>query len=366
MAKELTVIKKPQEWVGFIEVPGLLMLRLMSRCNEKCLFCMVEEEIQKSDDVDYQEAVHRIMAQPEGTRIEFFGGEPTIYPRFLDLIRLARERGHSCSIASNCRAFHSEKFTRAVAALDASQIYIRTSFYGDTPELHDYYTAIPGSFVQTVKGVKNIVAAGFRCQVNIVILKENVERLLQMTELIHSLQVPRIKFGNLIEVNSCRQHAVRLSEVSPHLKKALKRAEELGLTVTVEKTPICAASGRIDLMSTERDLGQWSRAFDDDGECGRCLVRRWCEGLDPDYVELFGYDGIARMNSVPRVVLKGTALESEEPEYLKTHCVEISEESLDENTTLALNDLLQKVQTRLGRLAVFPRKYVQSSEGHSI
>jgi pyruvate-formate lyase-activating enzyme len=364
MSKELTVLKKPQEWVGFIEVPGLLMLRLMSRCNEKCIFCMVEEEIQKSDDVEYDEAVKRILAQPEGTRIEFFGGEPTIYPRFLDLIKLARARGHSCSIATNCRAFHSEKFTKALADLDPTQIYIRTSFYGDTAELHDYYTATPGSYLQTIKGVKNIVAAGFRCQVNIVILKQNVERLVQMTRLIHSLGVPRIKFGNLIEVSSCRQHAVRLSEVTPYLNSALKLAGELGLTITVEKTPICAAGGRIDLMSAERDLGQWSRAYDDEGECEGCLVRRWCEGLDPDYVGLFGYDGIRRMTSVDSVVLKGSAGDSAEPEYLKTHCVEISDESLDEYTTLALSNLLEKVEARLGRLAVFPRKYVQQSQGH--
>ena len=47
-------LPKPQ-WVGFHEVPGILLVRLMSRCNEKCLFCMVADEIALSDDLDYQE-----------------------------------------------------------------------------------------------------------------------------------------------------------------------------------------------------------------------------------------------------------------------------------------------------------------------
>src|ERR1044071_9523530 len=147
---------KPQT-VGFHEVPGILLIRLMSRCNEKCLFCMVADEIEYSDDVGYQESVDRILAQPPGTLIEFFGGEPTIYPKFIDLLRVARGRGHRCSIASNVRIFHSEKFTRSVAELDLAKIYIRTSMYGDTPELHDYYTATPGSYDQTVRGLRNIV-----------------------------------------------------------------------------------------------------------------------------------------------------------------------------------------------------------------
>lgn len=360
MSKELMTVSQPEKWVGFIEVPGLLMLRLMSRCNEKCRFCMVEEEIQKSDDVEYQEAVNRILAQPEGTRIEFFGGEPTIYPRFLDLLRLAREKGHSCSIATNCRVFHSEKFTKAVADLNPAQIYVRTSLYGDTPELHDYYTAIPGSYVQTIKGIKNLVAAGFRTQINVVIMEKNFERLTHITELVKSLNVPRIKFGNLVEIGRCQRYAVRLSQVRPHLEAAISLAEQFKLTVTVEKTPICVASGRIDLISAERDLGNWARAYDDEGQCDGCLVRRWCDGLDPDYVGVFGYDGIERMTGISPVVLKGTATASEEPEYMKTHCVEIAEDTPNEETTLALCTLLEEVEARHGRLAVFPSKYVHA------
>ena len=111
-------------WVGFFKVPGILLVRLMSRCNEKCLFCMVADEISQSTDLGYDEAVNNILGQPLGTLIEFFGGEPTIYPRFLDLLHCARSHGYPCSIASNVRIFHSETFTKRVAELDSSKIYI--------------------------------------------------------------------------------------------------------------------------------------------------------------------------------------------------------------------------------------------------
>lgn len=343
----------------FVEVPKILMIRLMSKCNNRCIFCMAHEEIRSAEAIDFQEAVGRILAQPAGKKIDFFGGEPTIYARFLDLLRLARENGYECSIATNGRVFASQKFTARVAELDPRMIYIRTSLYGDTPELHDYYTGCRNSYRQTVTGIRNIVQAGFRSQVNIVIMAENVGRLPAMTELVAGWGVPRIKFGNLIEVGPCQEHAVRFSQVQPHLITAITLAERLGLTVTVEKTPICVADGRIDLMSTERQFGQWERCHDDHGECRGCLVRRWCEGLDPEYVALFGYQGIKRLADISRQVLKGSIQDSREPEFLKIHCVGMNSADFDDWAIRAIEDLRVKVEDKLGWLAVFPGRYLR-------
>ena len=351
---------EPSQWVNFVEVPGILLIRLMSRCNEKCLFCMVADEIALSDDVDFEEAKKRIAGQPVETQIEFFGGEPTIYPRFLDLLAFARQRGHRCSIASNMRIFHSARYTARVAALGADQIYIRTSLYGDDERLHDYYTDTPGSFQQTARGIQNALAAGFLCQVNVVILKQNVDRLREIARLVHSWGVPRIKFGNLIYLSTCAEHAVALSVVRPRLRAAVELAEALGLQVTVEKTPICVASGRIDLFSTEREIYGGVRAFDDDGQCARCLVRRWCDGLDPDYVQRFGYDGIQRLGEVPPVVVKGTAFAGPEPELLKMHCIEVPDGALDEPTMQAMLDLSLQVAAKHGRLAAFRSSHLKA------
>jgi molybdenum cofactor biosynthesis enzyme MoaA len=348
------------ERVGFYEVKGILLLRLMSRCNEKCVFCMVADEIAESDDVAYGEALARIEAQKPGTLIEFFGGEPTIYPRFLDLLTAARRLGHRCSIASNLRIFHSESFTRKVADLGASELYIRTSLYGDTAEVHDMYTAVPGTYVQTVRGIRNIVAADIDCQVNIVILKQNFERLEAITRQVAAWGVPRIKFGMLTSVLTCRDHAVSIGEVYPYLNRAIALAESLGLKTTVEKTPICVIDGRIDLISTEREIYGIDRIYRDDGECGTCLFRRWCDGLDPGYAEHFGTAGIANMQFVPARAITGS-IENAQPELLRTYCVQIPDKSPDPETLNVLGRVLEQVLDRHGRLAVFPSYYVKEA-----
>lgn len=349
-------------WVGFHEVPGILLVRLMSRCNEKCVFCMVADEIEQSADLDYEAAVQRITSQPPGTQIEFFGGEPTIYPRFLDLLTVARRNGYYCSVATNMRIFHSEEFTSKVAALDASQIYLRTSIYGDTPALHDRYTATRGSYDQTVRGIHHAVAQGFRTQVNVVILRENVDRLPAIARQVASWGVPRIKFGSLIYLSTCADHAVPFSEVRPHLAGAIEVAEGLGLAVTVEKTPTCVVDGRLDLMSTERTIYSSDRVFDDPGACGGCLVRRWCDGLDPDYVSLYGFDGIRRLDDVPDRAVQADVDALTEPELLKMCCVQISEAVPDDTTAAALVALHQRVERQHGDLAVFPSRYVRAAQ----
>lgn len=361
MGAKFKVIQPSTERTGFHEVPGILLVRLMSRCNEKCVFCMVMDEIQRSDDLYYDEVVAKIEAQPVETQIEFFGGEPTIYPRFLDLLRTARQRGHRCSIASNIRIFHSERFTGQVAALDPAKIYIRTSIYGDTAELHDYYTATPGSFVQTIRGLQNILAAGFPSQVNVVIMRENYQLLPRLAEAVHAWGVPRIKFGNLMSVEACAPHAAPLTEIRPFLVAAIERAERLGLTVTVEKTPVCIVDGRLDLMSTERLLYGTARAFDDRGACAGCLVRRWCDGLDPGYARHFGVEGLHPLSSVPARVIKGPADALPEPELLKTYCVEVGDTPLDESTVRALDRTWARVEAKHGVLAVFPRRYLREA-----
>jgi pyruvate-formate lyase-activating enzyme len=356
--KSEPVAQRPPAGIAFHRVDGILLIRLMSRCNERCLFCMVADEIASSDDVAYRDAVAHIEAEPRATQIEFFGGEPTIYPRFLDLLRFARGRGHRCSIASNARIFHNQRYVQSVAELGVEQIYIRTSVYGETEALHDYYTVARGSYRQTVRGIRNIVEAGFLCQVNIVILKKNYAALEAMTRQVHAWGVPRIKYGMLTDVATCAAHAPSLAQVSAHLNRAIALAETLGLTVTIEKTPLCVIGARLDLISTEREIYGGERAYDDEGSCRGCLVRRWCDGLDPGYVDHWGLAGLEPVAAVPRAAITGSVSGVPEPELLRAYCVEIPDDVPDAPTVGALSSMLERIQIRHGRLAVFPARYI--------
>ena len=353
----LPILPQPDS-SALIALPNLLIVRLMSRCNNRCIFCMVDEEIHTSSDLPFEYAISAIEAQPITTKIEFFGGEPTIYPNFLKLLEFARHRGHECSLATHGRTFASERFTASVAELGTEHIYIRTSLYGDDAALHDSYTAVPKSFDQTVRGIRNVVSAGFRSQVNVVIMARNVDRLSEMTRLVHAWGVPRIKFSNLVNVDFCEREAVSLDVVAPRLQQAIALAEDLGLRVTVEKTPVCVAGGRLDLISTERLIGAWDRSHDDAGPCGQCLVRRWCDGVDPGYMPRFGSAGLEAVDMLPERAVQHALGTSAEPEFLKVHCVRLPA-NRDGDVSSEIGALGEEVDARLGMLAVIPDRFIR-------
>lgn len=344
------------KWVDFHSVEGILLLRLMSRCNERCVFCMVEDEIDQSDDVSCDAAVDAIRAQAPGTIIEFFGGEPTIYPQFLELVQEARRLGFDCAIATNARIFHSKSFTAKMAATGAEHLYVRTSLYGDNAPLHDALTRTPNSYVQTAKGVANLLDENILTQVNIVIMKENYRQLSNMVKIIRDWGVSKIKFGNLMSLATCMPHAVRLKEVKPYLEAAIVEAESYGLSVTVEKTPLCCAGGRIDLLSTEREAFGGRRAFDEEGACANCLVGRWCDGLDPDYAQAFGFDDLETVTHVPRAGLFDATQDLPEPKLLESYCVVVDGEEVTPELADRLAAILPKVRAKHGRFAIFPEK----------
>jgi|GEM_PF-1539112 len=341
-----------------VRTPRLLVLLMFSRCNNRCRFCMVQDEIDNSQDMMRDEARRLILKQKMGSRVEFFGGEPLIYPYFLELLKLAVDQGLSCSIATNARAFASEKFTAKVARLNPSRIYVRTSLYGPDAEIHDYYTRRPGSFNQTLEGIVNLVRGGFTTQVNIILMRSNAGRLLEMIGLVAGKGVPRIKLSMLIDSVRNREHTISLRKVRELLAEGGRYALKRNMKLTIEKAPMCAAPQYIASFACERVIAPDGRVFDRAGACGRCLVSGWCPGLDPGYAELYGtaelepVTGIAR-DQVARLAPKQFR-NFQNPVFQTTFLAFQDGWMEDEATLRKLVRLKTRIEENLGQLALVP------------
>lgn len=67
-------------------------------CNHNCSYCTEESHSNKQDFLDYDKfkrGVQNLKAKidTEKIRIEFTGGEPTLHPRFLDMLKYVKESG---------------------------------------------------------------------------------------------------------------------------------------------------------------------------------------------------------------------------------------------------------------------------------
>ena len=260
----------------------MLILNLMSSCNCKCPFCCVRDEIARSQVIPPEYLKARIAEQPRDTIIDFFGGEPTLYPHFFEILSYAREKGHKCRIATNGRIFSSSKFSKRVAELGVDQI--RTSIYGHTDELHDYHTDAKHSFKQTVNGIRNLLNLNINLFVNTVITSKNVYFLPEIVEMLHDLGVKNIKFGSLTD----SQHVLDLipdpEEVRTFLRAALNHAEQHHMAYALEKSPLCLIPNHYEVCVYEPDEYLYQKLE----ACVECIGREMCVGFPKEQVYKFG------------------------------------------------------------------------------
>ena len=107
-------------------------------------------------------------------RVVLSGGEPTVHPDYQEVVRLARELGyrHIQTITNGRRFCYPDFLAKAVAAgLDE----VTFSLHGQTPQLHDRLTRVPGSFVQAVSALRNALGLpGLIVSVDVVINRLNL------------------------------------------------------------------------------------------------------------------------------------------------------------------------------------------------
>jgi MoaA/NifB/PqqE/SkfB family radical SAM enzyme len=274
------------------EKHNMYVVRLMRDCNNHCEFCMVKDEILQArlkPPKSFEELTAEIIQnEPPGGWIDFFGGEPTLYPHLVEVIQFAREKKYTCSIATNGRRFSDLKFTQKLAALRVAEI--RSTLLGHTPALHNFLSGSAAtSYHQTIQGFQNIIQCDIPLQVNIVILKQNHQYLTQITDLLIGLGVNNIKYSVLIRAGICPSFAVRHSLVRNHLYQAISRAERAKIqTISIEKAPICLFPRYQQYFISETDTAADCKMPKHLTSCHNCALSDQCFGPDSGYLDLFG------------------------------------------------------------------------------
>lgn len=175
-------------------VPLFTTIELTLKCNLRCVHCYNFDRSVPQP----KEATGKELTPPEilklidglqeagGLEISFSGGEALLHPHLEDFIRYARERMFAVRIKSNGMLLTPER----VARLEAAGAYaVDVSLYGASPETHDAFTTVKGSFVRTVEGVKAAVAGGMKVALSFCLTRANAGEIDGMLALSKDLGV---------------------------------------------------------------------------------------------------------------------------------------------------------------------------------
>src|SRR5262245_25744306 len=157
-------------------------------CNLRCYFCYFLERIETKAhpehpfmSLDKAKEICKTLVDVYGNNaIDIQGGEPTIFPGIMDLVRYCHEIGLEPTLITN--ALVLDKLDNCVKYKDAGIRDFLVSVHG-IGEVHDRVVQYPGAHVRQMKAIANLRKVGIPYRFNCVLSKPVVSQLPQIAKL---------------------------------------------------------------------------------------------------------------------------------------------------------------------------------------
>lgn len=273
-------------------------VRVNFRCNQSCDFCFVSTHLPSAPDADVEAAI--VEAARQGATVAISGGEPTLHPRIVALVRLAKDEGASLvELQTNATRLDDDALVTALADAGLGLAYV--SLHAPDAARSDVITGAPGTFEKTVRGVDALHRAGVPLRLSYVFCQTNLDAFEAYVDWV-AARWPGVEIGVSFVAASTdlvpRTRALipRYSDVVPHLARGIARARAHGLRLSGFES-MCG----IPLCLVPEDLASFfALAVAPDGydggevvrteACDACALRGRCFGLRRGYAALHGTD----------------------------------------------------------------------------
>ena len=180
--------------------PFQVVWNVTRACNLRCKHCYENAGQKGPDELSTREALETIdrLADAGVVFLAFSGGEPTVRPDILSLIRRATERGMYVAVATNGISFSNPDRVRMFR--DAGMKFVQISIDGANAKTHDEFRGVSGAFEKTISGIKNCVAEGLFVEVSTTVTRHNIGEIHDVIQLCEDLKVRWLMFYNLVPV----------------------------------------------------------------------------------------------------------------------------------------------------------------------
>lgn len=280
---------------------------VFNRCNNRCSMCTNPPSGQwpawdGSFDYGLEALKGRVLklknkqnkkSKQEIKTVYLSGGEPTIHPQFVDFFSFLNEQFPTAKIKllTNGRRFFYQDFSEKVlAANDNAEIIF--SICGPNAKIHDMVTRTPGSFVQMVKGLDNILKyrkASHRIGIRFVITKLTLEHISKTLKFISlnfpSLDEIAVVFMEIEGHGEKNLNFLKVSYADEQIKTELEKSAKLirkNNNIFLYHFPLCTVPST-SWPFVARTLPTEETTFLK--KCEKCKVQKFCLGVPNYYLE---------------------------------------------------------------------------------
>lgn len=166
--------------------PLFVVWNFTNRCNLRCKHCYQNAGPHLSNELDTNEALNvvRDLSDSDVSSIAFSGGEPLLRQDFFKVASHAKDYGMYVAVATNGTLITSEIAKKLSKTVD----YVEISLDGATPESHDNFRGVPGSWERAVCGIKHLIDAGVTVGIATTATKTNISEIHKIIDLTEQLK----------------------------------------------------------------------------------------------------------------------------------------------------------------------------------
>lgn len=212
-------------------------------CNCRCEFCYFRRNLKMVRPLE-QIKDRMLKAYNLGFReLDFTGGEPSVHPKFFEILSYGTELGCYLSCLSNGWKFADMEFLKKAHNLGLKEILF--SLHGCSEEQHDAIVGKPGAFKRILRAIRNAQELGMLVRINCTVYHKNYKTLPTLyADLINEIKPFEVSFIHLnyFDENDDFEPEV-LSEPLEAVKQSIVKIKPYVKYINVRYVPFCYMQG---------------------------------------------------------------------------------------------------------------------------
>jgi radical SAM protein with 4Fe4S-binding SPASM domain len=228
-------VEKIEPFQKQLSAPYRMDIALTYRCNNKCMHCYAGGPRQTAELTTEQwKAVIDKLHNLGIPQVVFTGGEPTMRDDLAALIVYTQKMELVSGLVTNGRKLKDKAYLQSL--LDAGLDHVQITVESHDAKVHDEITGAPGSWEETVEGLRNALALPTYTVTNTTLNKLNVDGIDATIEFLHGLGVKHFACNSLIYSGKApaiaETFALEEASLVPILERIKEKTGRLGMEFT--------------------------------------------------------------------------------------------------------------------------------------
>ncbi len=255
------------------DAPYKADLAITYGCNNACNHCYNEPDrfdMASLTLADWQRVIDRLHAVGVPHLI-ITGGEATLNPDLLDIIRYANDLGHVVGMNTNGRRLAHQPYVDELVAAGLNHVQITLG--SSRPDVHDAVMNAR-SFHQTVRGIQNAVASNLHAITNTTLMRRNVDHVEEIIDFLYDLGIRTFAMNGMIYSGGgfADPNAIPEVEMPALLVRVRDHAAEKGMKfLWYTPTEYCRMSPvELEIGAKRCNAGEYSICIEPNGDVLPC------------------------------------------------------------------------------------------------